>query len=216
MLRNQAGAFEFVGSYPSALPSLGLPEVAFAGRSNVGKSSALNCLLGTRKAARVSSTPGRTQLVNLIRVGSAGVFADLPGYGYARVPTAIQSGWKQMIEDYLGARPELRLVVLLVDSRRDPLAMDGMLRYALVESGIPHIVVATKADKLTPRERAARYAALRREFALPPDQPIPFSSQTREGRDAVWDRIEAAWTAPPIERRVDPEVRWIEDGAEDA
>lgn len=210
-LRNQAGAQEFVGSFPGKLPELDLPEVAFAGRSNVGKSSALNCLLGTKRAARVSRTPGRTQLINLIRVGTAGVFADLPGYGFAKVPAAVQQQWKGMIETYLGQRDDLRLVVLLVDSRRKPLEMDGMMRYALVESGIPCLVVATKVDKLGKQERSRQLSAIRREFQLTDAEPIPFSSETREGRDAVWDAIEAAWRTPRIVRNEEPELDLVDE-----
>ncbi len=210
-LRNQAGAAEFVGSFPADLPDLGLPEVAFAGRSNVGKSSALNCLLGSKKAMRVSRTPGRTQLINLMKVGTAGIFADLPGYGFAKVPPAIQAEWKGMIEGYLGRRESLRLVILLVDSRRKPLEMDGMMRYALVESGIPCAMVATKVDKLTKRERATNLAAIRDEFQLPPGQPLALSSTTKEGRDELWDVIEAAFRSKPIQRNEDPELTLVED-----
>jgi GTP-binding protein len=200
-----------VGTFPGDLPALGMPEVAFAGRSNVGKSSCLNCLLGSGKAARVSNRPGRTQAINLIRVGTAGVFADLPGYGFAKVPQDIQQHWKKMIEDYLGGRPELRLVVLLVDARRGPLEMDGMLRYSLVESAIPHVVVATKVDKLTRNERVKQLGAIRAEFKLDPRQLVPFSANTAEGRDDLWDRLERAFQAKPIERTVEPELSIVED-----
>ncbi len=191
-MRNQAARTTFVGSFPDVLPQLGLPEVAFAGRSNVGKSSCLNKLLNRKGAARVSSRPGRTQAINLFRIGESGVFADLPGYGYAKVPAHVQDAWKGMIEGYLSSREALRLVVILVDARREPQEMDGMLLYALVESGIPGLVVATKVDKLKRNERARRLAALRREFRLPAEQPLPFSSVTGEGRDALWSRIERA------------------------
>lgn len=197
MIRKQVHQLQFVGSFPGDVPELGLPEVAFAGRSNVGKSSALNLLLQRKKAARVSSTPGRTQAINLFKLGQACVFADLPGYGYAKVPTAVQEQWKPMIERYLGERRELRLVVLLVDARRQPLESDGMLLYALTEIGVPGLVVATKVDKLGKQERARQLAAIRREFALAAGQPVPFSSVTGEGRDAVWEHIEAACAAPP-------------------
>ena len=194
-MRNQAARTTFVGSYPRELPLLDLPEVAFAGRSNVGKSSALNRLLNSKGAARVSSTPGRTQTVNLFRIGSACIFADLPGYGYARVPGHIQDAWKGMIEDYLTGRDALRLVVVLVDARRDPQEMDGMLLYALVETRIPSLVVATKVDKLSRNDRMRSLGALRREFRLAEDQPLAFSSVTGEGRDALWSRIELACKA---------------------
>lgn len=191
-MRNQAARMRFVGSFPGEVPELGAPEVAFAGRSNVGKSSMLNALLGTRKAARVSRTPGRTQAINLFQLGDALVFADLPGYGYAKVPEATRREWGPMIERYLAQRQDLRLVVVLVDARRDAVAMDGMLLYALVEADIPRLVVATKVDKLKKQQRQRQLAALRREFQLPADQPVPFSSVTGEGVAEVWARIERA------------------------
>lgn len=202
-MRSQVHQLEFVGSFVDRMPDLGLPEVAFAGRSNVGKSSALNRLLNRKKAARVSSTPGRTQQINLFKLGDAGVFADLPGYGFARVPQAVQEQWKPMIERYLAHRETLRMVVLLVDARRDPQEMDGMLLYGLTEARIPALVVATKVDKLKKQERARNLAALRREFQLPAGQPIPFSAVTGEGTDAIWAAIERAAAAPPLDRSDD-------------
>jgi GTP-binding protein len=193
------GQIEFVGSFPSAFPPSPLPEVAFAGRSNVGKSSALNCLLGRRALARVSRTPGRTQLVNLFRVGDpapgsstpAFMVADLPGYGFAKVPDAVREAWKPMIEGYLSERENLRVVVVLVDIRHGPQELDGALMYGLTEARIPKIVVATKADKLGKQQVARQRAALRAELRLPPDQPIAFSAVTRAGREEVLDAIAA-------------------------
>ncbi len=191
-MRRQVGALSFVGSYPKNWPDLGMPEIAFAGRSNVGKSSALNTLLNSKKAARVSGTPGRTQSVNLFKVGSGCVFADLPGYGFAKVPAAVQDNWKAMIESYLSERDDLKLVVVLVDARRAPQEMDGMLLYALTESSIPSLVVATKVDKLKKQQRQKNLRAIAKEFALGPGQPVAFSSMSGVGRDQVWDHIEAA------------------------
>jgi len=191
-MRNQVGALSFVGSFPRNWPELNMPEVAFAGRSNVGKSSALNTLLNSKKAARVSGTPGRTQAINLFKVGSGCVFADLPGYGFAKVPEAVQDAWKGMIESYLSEREDLRLVIILVDARRKPQEMDGMLLYALTESDIPSLVVATKVDKLKKQQMQKSLRAIRKEFNLAAGQPIPFSSLSGVGRDEVWDRIEQA------------------------
>lgn len=194
----------FVGSFQQELPVLDLPEIAFAGRSNVGKSSALNTLLARKRVARTSSTPGRTQSINLFRLGDQGVFADLPGYGYAKVPQHVKDRWKATIEAYLTTRVELRLVVLLVDARRDPTPLDGQLLWALVEAGVPSLVVATKVDKLKKSQRGKQLAAIRREFQLPHGDPLPFSSVTKEGRDALWDRLEAA-VARPRPQRPDPQ-----------
>lgn len=187
-----AGRFAFVGSFPGELPQLGLPEVAFAGRSNVGKSSALNVLLESKRAARVSSTPGRTQAINLFTVKERWVFADLPGYGFAKVPDEVKHAWKGMIESYLGTRSTLRLVVVFVDARRDPQASDLELVAGLSEARIPVLVVMTKCDKLKRRALDKQRAAIRRAFALPKGQPVVFSSITRQGRDQVMDHIRRA------------------------
>ncbi|MEQ1571844.1 MAG: ribosome biogenesis GTP-binding protein YihA/YsxC [Myxococcota bacterium] len=186
------GKVEFVGTFPGDLPELGLPEVAFAGRSNVGKSSALNCLARHKGLARVSRTPGRTQAINLFRLDDRVVFADLPGYGFAHVPDAVRVAWKPMIERYLGERTALKLVVVLIDVRREVAEMDGSLLYGLTESHIPSLVVATKCDKLSRQQLQRRLAELRRGYHLPDDQPIAFSSETGAGRDAVWAVIDAA------------------------
>lgn len=186
------GRFEFIGSFPGELPSLGLPEIAFAGRSNVGKSSALNVLLESKSAARVSSTPGRTQAINLFRVTNTYVFADLPGYGFAKVPDAVKRAWKGMVEGYLGQRETLKLVVVFVDARRDPVDSDGELLAGLAAAGIPHIAVMTKCDKLKRRALDQQRALIRRAFALPAGQPILFSSLSGVGRDTVWQAIREA------------------------
>ncbi|MBW1877763.1 MAG: YihA family ribosome biogenesis GTP-binding protein [Deltaproteobacteria bacterium] len=191
-MRNHPRGVEFLGSFFDELPEIGLPEVAFAGRSNVGKSSAINCLLNRKRVARVSGRPGRTQSINLFQLDERMVFADLPGYGFAHVPPHVQAEWKRMVEGYLANRPTLRLVVILVDARRTPQVMDGTLIFGLVESHIPALVVATKVDKLKRNERRKNLQAIRDEFRLSPAQFVPFSAVTREGRDAVWSRIEAA------------------------
>lgn len=183
---------QFLGSFPGALPDPGLPEVAFAGRSNVGKSSALNTLVNHRSLARVSATPGRTQAINLFEIDRRVVFADLPGYGFAKVPDAVRDAWKPMIERYLGGRDRLVLVVVLIDIRRDPQEMDGQLLYALTEARIPSLVVATKVDKLSRQALQRQLAALRDGYRLPEHQPVAFSSVTGQGRDAVWAAIDEA------------------------
>lgn len=191
-MRRQGPNTRFLGSFPRDFPVIDLPEIAFAGRSNVGKSSALNTLLGSKSLARVSQTPGRTQAINLFRVGDACVFADLPGYGFARVPDEVKNAWKGMIEGYLGEREALRLVVVLVDGRRNPMqSSDIELIEGLMDADIPMLVVATKVDKLKRNERQRNLSAIRRTLGLSA-QPIAFSSVTKEGKDAVWDAIEAA------------------------
>lgn len=189
-MRRQVGEVTFLGSFEGAdLPSATLPEVAFAGRSNVGKSSALNTLLNRKKAARVSGRPGRTQRINLFRIGQACVFADLPGYGFARVPDAVRAGWKPMIERYLGTRENLRLVVVLVDARREPQELDLDLVEGLVDADIPCALVATKVDKLARHQQKPALVELGQAYGL--DGPaLGFSSLTGQGRDELWDVIE--------------------------
>lgn len=189
-MRNQVGQVQFLGSFEGQdLPPADLPEVAFAGRSNVGKSSALNVLLRRKKAARVSGRPGRTQRINLFQIGEVCVFADLPGYGFARVPDAVRAGWKPMIERYLGSRSSLKLVVLLVDSRREPQELDLDLVEGLLEAGLPCAVVATKIDKLAKNQRKPTLDKLGQAFGLQ-GPALAFSSMTGEGREEVWDLIE--------------------------
>ncbi|MCB9664310.1 MAG: YihA family ribosome biogenesis GTP-binding protein [Alphaproteobacteria bacterium] len=195
-MRQHAPRTTFVGSFPGQLPELGLPEVAFVGRSNVGKSSALNTLLGKKSAARVSSTPGRTQAINLFRLGDALCFADLPGYGFAKVPAAVQQAWKPMIERYLGEREALRLVVVLVDARHTARPADKDLLDGLAEADIPFLVVATKLDKLSKHARKPTLRALAQGLGLGDQALLGFSSLSGEGRDAVWERIEAACREP--------------------
>ena len=136
-MRKAIHQLHFEGSFHGELPELGLPEIAFAGRSNVGKSSALNTLLQRKRAARTSSTPGRTQAINLFKLANQAVFADLPGYGFAKVPDHVKAKWGDMIEGYLGTRETLRLVVVLVDIRRDPQDSDTMLIDGLADADIP-------------------------------------------------------------------------------
>lgn len=185
-----------MGSFPGALPELGVPEVAFAGRSNVGKSSLLNTLTKRKSLARTSRTPGRTQAINLFRMRDSLVLADLPGYGFAKVPDHVRRAWKPMIEDYLGTREALRLVVVLVDVRRDAMEDDGALLWALTEARLPTVVVATKVDKLRKQQRQRQLSRLRRDLHLPAGQPVAFSSMTGEGRDQLWSLIEEAAVRP--------------------
>ena len=182
----------FLGTYPGMLPVVGLPEIAFAGRSNVGKSSAINALLDTGKAARVSRTPGRTQAINLFEVEGRLVFADLPGYGYAKVPEAIQSGWKPMIEGYLSGREALQLVVVLLDPRRKPQEMDADLIWGLRQARIPLLVLATKIDKLRSNEGRTAVKKLREAYGLKAHECISFSSRTGVGQKAAWKVFEKA------------------------
>lgn len=175
-----------------------LPEVAFAGRSNVGKSSLLNALVGRRKMARVSKTPGRTREINFFRVNDAFVLVDLPGYGYAKIAKERKADWKPLIESYLKLTPQLRGIVLLLDIRREPSEDDrGMLDF-LSEVEIPTIVAVTKSDKLAKAAVEAKVSALARGLGLADDQIIPFSSRTGDGRSELGEAMMALVASPAL------------------
>jgi len=166
-------------------PENTLPEIAFAGRSNVGKSSLLNRLVRRKAFARVSRTPGRTRQINFFEVNHRFVLADLPGYGYARISKDRRAEWRPLIEGYLRRSSNLRGVVQLIDVRRDPSDDDLQMLDFLSDLGTPTVVALTKVDKLSPSARAARIDALTASLGLDADQVIPFSAQTGAGRDAL-------------------------------
>ena len=174
---------------PRHLPRPGYPEVAVAGRSNVGKSSLLNRLVGQRGLARVSKTPGRTQQINFFLIDDRLTLVDLPGYGFARVPVRVQERWKQLVETYVTGRRSLRAVVVLVDLRRGIEPDDGQLLAYLEAHGVPAIVAGTKADKL---RRGERLRATRELVAGVPAGAVCVvcSSTTGEGIDQLWAAIE--------------------------
>ena len=175
---------------PRQYPPAALPEFAFAGRSNVGKSSLIRTLLNRKKLVRTSSTPGKTQEINFFRINDRWMFTDLPGYGYAKVPAAVQKRWKKMIEQYLLKRESLKALVFLVDLRRDPTRLDLELKKWLDASGIRYILVATKADKVRASEKKRQVKKIREAFFEEEEEElILFSSQTRTGRKELWNRI---------------------------
>lgn len=181
-------SIEFLGGMAGAegwRPESKLPEVAFAGRSNVGKSSVINKLVNRKKIARVSNTPGRTREINFFEVNGAFVLADLPGYGYAKVSKEKKAAWRPLIEGYLSGSPALRGVVQLLDARRHPTDDDLQMLEFLAHVGTPTIIVATKIDKVLRAERSARIEALAREAGVELDQVIPFSAVDGEGRDEL-------------------------------
>ncbi len=180
---------EFIKSVkdPKYFPSDNLPEVAFAGRSNVGKSSLINTLLGRKGIAKISSTPGKTRLINFFVVNDRIRFVDLPGYGYARVPIKVRQGWRPMVEAYLRSREALCLVVVIVDIRRVPSEGDMELFQWLDHHGIKGCLVATKVDKLSRNRRKDQLALIAEALG---NKPIPFSSVTKEGKKEVWNAIQ--------------------------
>jgi GTP-binding protein len=179
-------SLEFLGPMATAegwRPTNELPEVAFAGRSNVGKSSLLNRLVRRKAFARVSNTPGRTREINFFKVNDRFVLADLPGYGYAKVSKTRKAEWLPLIEGYLRASPALRGVVQLLVVRNQPSAEHLQMLDFLAEIEAPTIVVLTKVDKLRPREVAERIHEIAVALRLEDEQMIPFSAETNEGRD---------------------------------
>jgi GTP-binding protein len=187
-------AVVFAGSAASReqFPRDGLPEIAFLGRSNVGKSSLLNRLAGAKNLARVSSTPGRTRLVNFFRYGDTLYLADLPGYGYARVPEAERQNWERMVTSYLIDRAPLALCIFLVDVRHDPSDGDLTLGRFLDHYGLPYALVATKADKLGRGELARKLKALQAGLGVTAKGVIAVSAETGLGTDDLWRLIRDA------------------------
>jgi GTP-binding protein len=185
---------EFLGGMASDggwRPAAALPEIAFAGRSNVGKSSLINALLRRKKVARVSNTPGRTREINFFSVNDEFVLADLPGYGYARISKERKAAWRPLIEGYLRGSPALKGVVQLLDARRSPSDDDLRMLEFLAGVGTPTIVIVTKVDKLRTAERAGRVEALAGEAGVDAEQVIAFSAVTGEGRDELAEAIVA-------------------------
>ena len=169
-------------------PHDAIPEVAFLGRSNVGKSSLINSLLGVRGLARTSSTPGRTQMLNFFLINRQFRFVDLPGYGYARAPRAVKSEWSAAAEEYLAKREQLVLSIHIVDSRHEPSKQDLQLHEWLVHHQKPHLIVVTKSDKLSKNElnkNVHRAAEIFQGTAL-----ITYSATKRQGRERLWNAIE--------------------------
>ena len=190
-------------------PEPRLPEVAFGGRSNVGKSSLINRLVRRKGWARVSHTPGRTREIHFFDVNALFALVDLPGYGYARISKARKAEWRPLIEGYLRSSAPLRGVVLLLDVRHDPTYDDQMMLEFLGELGAPTLVAATKIDKLAKGQQSARIAALAAHTGLDPTQIIPFSAVTNEGRDdlasAIVDLVtQPSWRAAELEPEVVP------------
>ena len=190
---------EFIGPMATSdgwRPTNDLPEVAFAGRSNVGKSSLLNRLVRRKAFARVSNTPGRTREINFFKVNDTFVLADLPGYGYARIAKARKAEWLPLIEGYLRASTALRGVVQLLDVRHHPSDEDLQMFDFLAEIEVPTIVALTKVDKLKPREVGKRVHEIAVALRLEDEQMIPFSAETNQGRDDLAEALMSLITQP--------------------
>lgn len=183
---------ETVCGVTSKLPDNTLPEFAFAGKSNVGKSSMINALLNRKSLARTSAQPGKTQTINFYNVNDAMYLVDLPGYGYAKTSASEKEKWGKMIENYLHTSKKLQAVFLLIDIRHDPSANDKMMYDWMVYQGFTPIIIATKLDKIKRSQIQKNVKAIREGLKVKPGTVIiPFSSETKQGRDELWEVIDS-------------------------
>ena len=182
---------ETVCGITSVLPQNTKPEIAFAGKSNVGKSSLINALMNRKSYARISATPGKTQTINFYNINEEMYLVDLPGYGYAKVSEEEKQKWGQLIEKYLHGSSQLKAVFLLIDIRHDPSANDKMMYDWVVAQGYQPIIIATKLDKIKRSQIDKHLKMLRTGLGLVPGtRIIPFSAMTKQGRDEIWELIE--------------------------
>lgn len=182
---------ETVCGITSKIPENQMPEIAFAGKSNVGKSSLINTLMNRKSYARISGKPGKTQTINFYNINRALYLVDLPGYGYAKVSEQEKQKWGQMVERYLHGSKQLCAVFLLIDIRHEPSANDKMMYDWIVDQGYPPIIIATKLDKIKRSQQDKQVKAIRQGLSLPSGTAvIPFSSVTKQGRDEIWELAE--------------------------
>lgn len=187
----KSAELETVCGITSKLPDNDLPEIAFAGKSNVGKSSLINGLLNRKSLARTSAQPGKTQTINFYNVNKNLYFVDLPGYGYAKVSVEIRAKWGKMIERYLHGSPQLKKVFLLIDIRHVPSENDCMMYDWIVDNGYEPVIICTKLDKIKRSQVQKNLKLIREKLNLVPGTTmIPFSAQTKQGRDEIWNLIE--------------------------
>ncbi len=182
---------EIVCGITSKLPETDKVEIAFAGKSNVGKSSLVNALMNRKTLARTSATPGKTQTINFYNINDVMYLVDLPGYGYAKVSEQEKIKWGQLIERYLNTSKQLKAVFLLIDIRHDPSANDKMMYDWIVSQGYQPIIIATKLDKLK-RSQVAKHVKMIKEGLrlLPGTTVIPFSAESKQGREEIWELME--------------------------
>ena len=180
---------ETVCGITSTLPKTELPEFAFAGKSNVGKSSLINALMNRKSYARISAQPGKTQTINFYNINEEFYYVDLPGYGYARVSEEIKEKWGKMIERYLHQSKQLRVVFLLIDIRHDPSANDKQMCDWIVHQGFEPVIIATKLDKIKRSQVQKQLKAIRTSLNTKATI-IPFSAETKQGREEIWDFLE--------------------------
>ena len=190
-------SLETVIGVTSKVPQNNMPEIAFAGKSNVGKSSLINALMNRKSLARTSSQPGKTQTINFYNINNELYFVDLPGYGYAKVSQQEKEKWGKMVERYLHQSRVLRAVFLLIDIRHDPSANDRIMYDWIISNGFHPIIIATKADKINRSQLQKQIKAVRQGLGV--DRytiVIPFSAQTKQGRDEIYDLIDSMMGQP--------------------
>lgn len=184
---------EAVGVKKEQYPTTGLPEIAFAGKSNVGKSSLINGLINRKALARTSSQPGKTRTINFYNVQNQVYFVDLPGYGYAKASKTAIEQWGGMIEDYLLSRQELKMIALLVDIRHEPSENDKIMIRWIKSNNLKVLVIATKADKINRSQLNKHISMIRKALMISPEEMIiPFSSLSKAGKDEIWEAFEYA------------------------
>lgn len=185
-------SLETVCGITSKIPDNPYNEVAFAGKSNVGKSSLINALMNRKSLARTSAQPGKTQTINFYNINDAMYLVDLPGYGYAKASEEVKAKWGKMIENYLHTSKKLKAVFLLIDIRHDPSANDRMLYEWMVYQGFAPIIIATKLDKIKRSQIQKQVKAIREGLGVQPGTTIiPFSAETKQGRDEIWELIDS-------------------------
>ena len=191
---------ETVCGITSTLPKNSLPEIAFAGKSNVGKSSLINGLMNRKSYAKTSSTPGKTQTINFYNINEELYLVDLPGYGYAKVSEKEKREWGRLIERYLHSSEQLRAVFLLIDIRHDPSANDKLMYEWALSQGYRPIIIATKLDKIKRSQVQKHLKAVRQGLGLPSGAVvIPFSSLTKQGREDIWELVEREYLEREVE-----------------
>ncbi|MFR5601307.1 MAG: ribosome biogenesis GTP-binding protein YihA/YsxC [Lachnospiraceae bacterium] len=182
---------ETVCGITSKLPENTCPEFAFAGKSNVGKSSLINALMNRKAFARTSAQPGKTQTINFYKINDAWYYVDLPGYGYAKVSVEVKAKWGKMIENYLQKSPMLKMVFLLIDIRHEPSANDKTMYEWILYNGYKPVIIATKLDKINRSQVQKHVSMVRKGLGMEKDGIlIPFSSETKQGREEIWQLIE--------------------------
>ena len=187
-MKIRSAEFILSASSPWQFPSPTLPEIAFAGRSNVGKSTLINSLLNRKKLVKTSSTPGKTQLINFFKINDKFHFVDLPGYGFAKVPETVRQQWQRLIEAYLQERESLRNVVLIIDSRHGPTSQDRQLKEWLDYYDRPVLIVASKIDKLKRGQIQKHLKIIRQDLSLD-TTPLAHSSLEKGSRDEIWKNL---------------------------